>query len=300
MVNKGIFRFSCTCFFAAIALAEDRTVPFYRRGKYMRHISNPAIPFLLAFAGMVQFSLSAPVPPPAELGTWWRDSQVVRGLQLRDSQIKQIEQAFLDHRPELKNLTDELQRQEAILQSVIDTTSLDEKKAAVQIDQVATARAKLEKENSMMALDIRRAVSYDQWKKLQEMQRGRAGMALSPAPAAIPGKAIPRIETSASSSEEPVYQVGGPVTDPVPIQKPNPGFTAQAKEKRVEGSILLAVTIGKDGVVRNVKVLHGLGYGLDESAVDTVTKRWLFKPSTLNGQPVTVQAMIEVIFHHYQ
>lgn len=265
----------------------------------MKRISYPAIPFLLlAFAVMAQFSFSSPVPPPEELGTWWRDSGVVRGLQLRDSQIKQIEQAFLNHRSELNNLTNELQHQESILQSVIDTSSLDEKKATAQIDQVVTARARLEKERTMMALDIRRAVSYDQWKKLQEMQRAQTNAA--PAPAAIPNKATPKAESGASGSEEVIYQVGGPVSDPVPIQRPNPGFTPQAKDKKVEGSILLAVVIGKDGVVRNVKVLRGLGYGLDESAVDTVTKRWLFKPSLLNGQPVTVQAMIEVTFHFYQ
>ena len=265
----------------------------------MKPISNPAILFLFfAFAATAHHALSAPVSPPGELGTWWRDSQVVRGLQLRDSQIKEIEQAFLEHRPTLKNLSEDLERQEAILQSVINTYAFDEKKAAAQVEQVATTRAKLEKENSMMALDIRRAVSYDQWKKLQEMQRGQAEEAA--APAAVPSKLTPRTESSAASSDEPVYQVGGPVTDPVPIRRPNPDFTPQAKERQVNGNVLLAVTIGKDGAVRNVKVLHGLGYGLDESAVDTVSRRWLFKPSTLNGQPVTVQALIEVTFRHHQ
>ncbi len=265
----------------------------------MKRISNSAILFfLLALIAIPEASRSAPGPPPPELGTWWRDSQVVRGLQLRDDQIRQIEQAFLEHRPVLKNLSDELDRQEAMLRSVIETSSLDEKKAAAQIDQVAMARAKLEKENSMMALDIRRAVSYDQWKKLQDMQRMRADTV--PAATEMPNKAVPRAESNAVSLAEPVYQVGGPVTEPTPIRNPNPSLTAEAKTKRVDGSVLLAVTIGKDGVVRNVKVLHGLGYGLDESAVDTITKRWLFKPGTLNGQPVTVQAMIEVGFHYYR
>ncbi len=265
----------------------------------MKTVLNPAYPCLfVAVAAMVLLALSAPAVMAAELGTWWRDSQVVRGLQLQDTQIKQIEQAFLEHRPLLKNLTDDLERQETILQSLINNNSLDEKKAAAQIDQVTAARAKLEKENSMMALDIRRAVSYDQWRKLQEMQRLRANA--EPTATPFPNKPAPKVEGSAGSDEEPVYQVGGPVSAPLPIRNPNPGFTAQAKEKNVNGSVLLAVTIGKDGVVRNVKVLHGLGYGLDESAVDTVTRRWLFKPSTLHGQPVTVQAMIEVTFHHYQ
>jgi TonB family protein len=262
----------------------------------MRYLSKPNIPFLLlAFTVTVQPLLASPPTSAAELGTWWRDSEVVRGLQLSDSQIKQIEQAFLEHRPELNNLAADLQRQEAALQSVINTSRLDERVAAAQIDQVVAARGKLEKEKTMMALDIRRAVSYEQWKRLQEIQREQ--MNVAPAPFAPPAKPGPRPETGSSSSEEVVYQVGGPVTNPVPLQQPNPGFTTLAREKKVEGSVLLAVVIGRDGAVRNVKVLRGLGYGLDESAVDTITKRWLFKPSTLNGQPVTVQAMIEVFFH---
>jgi TonB family protein len=265
----------------------------------MRYLFKPTIPFLLlAFTVTVQPLLSSPPPSAGELGTWWRESEVVRGLQLSDSQIKQIEQAFLEHRTELNSLAADLQRQEAVLQSVINTSRLDEKKAAAQIDQVVAARGKLEKAKTMMALDMRRAVSYEQWKRLQEMQRGQTNMA--PAPSAPPAKPGPKAETSSSSLEDVVYQVGGPVTPPVPLQRPNPGFTTLAKEKKVDGSVLLAVVIGKDGAVRNVKVLRGLGYGLDESAIDTVTKRWLFKPSTLNGQPVTVQAMIEVFFHLYQ
>jgi TonB family protein len=263
----------------------------------MKQISNPAIPFLLlVFAVMVQSVFSSPAPLPAELGTWWRDSEVVRELQLRDSQIKQIDQAFLSHRTELNSLAAELLRQEGILQSLIDTSSLDTKKAATQIEQVVSARARLEREKTMMALDIRQAVSFDQWRKLQEMQRSQ----VVAAPALAATKPAPKADGGISASEEPIYQVGGPVSDPVPVQRPMPAFTAQARERKVQGSVLLAVVIGKDGAVRNVKVLRGLGYGLDESAADTVGKRWLFKPSILNGQPVTVQAMIEVTFHLYQ
>jgi TonB family protein len=145
-----------------------------------------------------------------------------------------------------------------------------------------------------MAFDIRRAVTFDQWKKLQEMQREQPG---KPAAAASAGvKPAPKVEASLPNAQEPVYQIGGPVSNPVPIQQPRPVFTAEAKARKVSGSILLSIVIGKDGAVRDVKVLRGLGYGLDESAVDTVTKQWQFKPSTLNGQPVSVQATIEVTF----
>jgi TonB family protein len=78
-----------------------------------------------------------------------------------------------------------------------------------------------------------------------------------------------------------------------------PAFTSEARAQKVEGSVLLEVVIGKDGMARSAKVLRGIGYGLDESAVETVTKRWFFKPATLNGQPVSVQAKIEVTFRQF-
>jgi TonB family protein len=263
----------------------------------MKDIFRPSIPFLiLAFMVVPQFSISSPPPAPPDLGTWWRDSDVVRGLQLRDTQIRQIEQAFLSHRSELGTLAEQLQREEHALRSIIDTRSLDEKRATAQIDQVVNARARLEKEKTLMALDIRRAVSLDQWRMLQEMQRSQAGDSSASEPPPIAARADSKADAAAPEAEEPVYQIGGPVSAPVPIQRPAPGFTPEAKARRLAGNVLLSVVIGKDGAVRNVRVLRGLGYGLDESAVETVTSKWFFKPSTLNGRPVSVQANIEVTF----
>jgi TonB family protein len=258
----------------------------------MKSILRFSIPFLmLAFTIIIPFShLSS----AAELGTWWRDSDVVRGLRLRDSQIKQIEQAFVARRAELNNLAAELQRQEDLLQAFIYTSNLDEKQAAAQIDQVVNARARLDKAKTMLAFDIRRAVSFEQWKKLQEMQRDQANAPSASVPGA--GRPAPKPEAAAPVPDDPVYQIGGPVNEPLPIQRPMPGFTPEAKARRVSGNILLSVVIGRNGSVRDVRVLRGLGYGLDESAVDTVTKRWTFRPATLNGQPVSVHANIEVTF----
>lgn len=259
-----------------------------------RTLQSAIMLFLLWGAVTASPAFCAPGPAPAETGTWWRDSGIVRGLQLQENQIRQIDQAFLSHRAELNSLSVDLQRQESILQTVIDNDQVDLKRAAAQIDQVVAARAKLEKEKTMMALDIRAAVTTEQWRKLQEMQRGQSSLAA--APAGSSGKPAARPETGTPAPDELIYPIGGPVTDPIPIRNPNPGYTAQARERKVEGTILLAVVIGKDGSVSGVRVLRGLGYGLDESAIDTVSRKWLFKPSTLYGRPVAVQATVEVTF----
>jgi TonB family protein len=81
------------------------------------------------------------------------------------------------------------------------------------------------------------------------------------------------------------------------LSNPRPDYTEEAREAGIEGVIRLQATIRGDGVVDNVIVLHGLGYGLDEAAIDTVTNRWRFRPATLDGVPVDHTATIEISFH---
>ncbi len=96
-----------------------------------------------------------------------------------------------------------------------------------------------------------------------------------------------------------VYGLGGGVKAPVAIYQPLPLYTEEARKGRVEGIVLLQAIIRKDGTVDSFKVIRGLGYGLDESAINTIATKWRFKPGTLNGQPVDVQANIEVSFRLY-
>ena len=111
--------------------------------------------------------------PPADLGKWWKNSEIVRELGLAEGQINQIEQTFLEHRLKLIDLRAELERQEARLQPLIEADQPDEPKVSAQIDLVLAARGKLEKANAMMMLAIRRVLSVEQWKKLQTIQQER-------------------------------------------------------------------------------------------------------------------------------
>ena len=56
--------------------------------------------------------------------------------------------------------------------------------------------------------------------------------------------------------------------------------------------------VGADGVPRDIKVLRGIGKGLDEKAVEAVTK-WKFEPATKDGKPVAVVINVEVNFRLY-
>ncbi len=128
----------------------------------------------------------APQPPPGpDLGKWWKNSEIVRDLQLTEAQINQIEQSFLEHRLKLIDLHAELERQETRLQPLLEADQPDEAKVSAQIDQVLAARGKLEKANAMMMLAIRRVLTVEQWKKLQAIQQERERM--QPRPSLAPG-----------------------------------------------------------------------------------------------------------------
>ncbi len=141
----------------------------------------------MKYAGAVLCSLflgsclaAAQMPPgrphPADLGKWWKNSEIVRELQLSEAQSNQIEQTFLEQRLKLIDLHAELEKQEARLQPLIEADQPDEAKVSAQIDQVLAARGRLEKANAMMMLAIRRVLTAEQWKKLQAIQQERERM----------------------------------------------------------------------------------------------------------------------------
>jgi TonB family protein len=95
------------------------------------------------------------------------------------------------------------------------------------------------------------------------------------------------------------YVVGNGVKAPEALLQPLPNYTEEARKARAEGIVLIQAVIHKDGTVDSFKVLRGLGYGLDESAINTIATKWRFKPGTYRGEPVDVQANIEVSFRLY-
>lgn len=90
-------------------------------------------------------------------------------------------------------------------------------------------------------------------------------------------------------------RVGGDVKAPVAISRIDPVYPEVARKARIQGIVIVEAIIDKHGSVRDVKVLKGLPFGLDQAAVDAV-KRWRFKPGTLNGAPVDVIFNLTVNF----
>lgn len=91
------------------------------------------------------------------------------------------------------------------------------------------------------------------------------------------------------------YTVGGDVSPPTAVYKPDPPYSEEARKARYKGVLLLIVVIGADGQVQDVRVVKPLGHGLDESAIKTV-RTWQFKPALRDGIPVPVRVLVEVAF----
>jgi TonB family protein len=92
-----------------------------------------------------------------------------------------------------------------------------------------------------------------------------------------------------------VYSVGGNVSAPVPIYKPEPAYSEEARKAKYQGTVVLWIVVDALGNVTDCKVVKPLGLGLDEKAVETV-RTWKFKAAQRNGTPVPVRVMVEVSF----
>jgi TonB family protein len=96
-------------------------------------------------------------------------------------------------------------------------------------------------------------------------------------------------------SGEAALRIGGGVKAPSVASKVEPGYSKEAAALKVTGTVVLQLVIGSDGLPVNVELKRGLGFGLDERALDAVAQ-WHFTPGSKDGAAVPVIATIEMNF----
>jgi len=84
-------------------------------------------------------------------------------------------------------------------------------------------------------------------------------------------------------------------TAPRVIRKVEPQYTLEARDAKLEGTVVLSTTVSPVGLATEIKVVRGLGKGLDEKAEEAL-RQWRFNPGTDHGTPIPVQATIEMEF----
>jgi TonB family protein len=79
------------------------------------------------------------------------------------------------------------------------------------------------------------------------------------------------------------------------ISHPQPVYTAEAKQLKIQGDVVLEVRFSADGRCHVIRVIRGLGHGLDEQAI-RVAEETHFKPATRDGKPVDTTTYYRIDF----
>ena len=96
------------------------------------------------------------------------------------------------------------------------------------------------------------------------------------------------LQPSPAAPDDGIYKrVGGTIKAPVVIERVEPIYPPDARAARISGIVIVEARINDRGTVDDVKVLKPLPFGLDQAAIDAV-RQWVFRPGTLDGQPVPV------------
>lgn len=105
-------------------------------------------------------------------------------------------------------------------------------------------------------------------------------------------------DTDVVTTSQPKTKSAEPVVKTLPAEitfKPRPVYTDEGRQLKIEGEVLLEVVFSATGQIRVVKVVRGLGHGLDESAVRAAEKIQ-FKPALKDGRPADFEAVLHIMF----
>jgi protein TonB len=92
-----------------------------------------------------------------------------------------------------------------------------------------------------------------------------------------------------------LYHLGSGVQAPTVLVESEAEFSEEARKAKFSGSVEVYLWVEADGTPSHVRVVRGVGMGLDEKAVEAVRK-YKFRPATKDGKPVAVDLYIDVNF----
>jgi protein TonB len=92
-----------------------------------------------------------------------------------------------------------------------------------------------------------------------------------------------------------VMHIGGGVSKPVVLYQVEPEFSEEARKAKFSGNVEVYLWVDPDGKPSHIRVVRGVGMGLDEKAVEAV-RQYRFKPAMKDGKPVQVDLYVDVNF----
>lgn len=97
----------------------------------------------------------------------------------------------------------------------------------------------------------------------------------------------------ASPSAEPV-RIGGQIKAPTKLKDVALVYPDAARSSRIQGIVILDLTVSAEGAVTETKVLRSIP-GLDDAAIQTV-RQWRYAPTLVDGQAVPVRMTVSLKF----
>src|SRR3989449_3103144 len=91
------------------------------------------------------------------------------------------------------------------------------------------------------------------------------------------------------------YRPGSGIEPPRLLREVRADYTEDARRRGLSGEVVLEIVVRRDGSVGDVKILQGLGGGLNDRAVQAV-RQWRFSPAQRHGTPVDVIVEVAVEF----
>jgi protein TonB len=108
-------------------------------------------------------------------------------------------------------------------------------------------------------------------------------------------KSAPK-KLTAAADPAPLDPCSDPPAKPKPRSVPQPAYTDAARAAAVEGKVRVQLTVDETGRVVSVKLLQGLGHGLDEAAL-AAAKQAEFEPAVRCGKPTSATFNISMRFN---
>jgi TonB family protein len=105
-------------------------------------------------------------------------------------------------------------------------------------------------------------------------------------------------DTKVENSARQTAPVGTAAASTTPVEilsKPKPAYTDEARAQKIEGEVLLEMQFSASGEARVLRLVRGIGHGLDETAL-SAARGIRFRPATRDGGPVDSAAIVHIVF----
>jgi|GEM_PF-2184672 len=142
--------------------------------------------------------------------------------------------------------------------------------------------------NNVLRLDP----NYDLAKEYKDLANERLA-AIKPAPSKT-AEVKPKVEKP-KEPENKIYHLSSDITPPVLLKKVLPVTPKIDRQIGTRGKVILWIVVGKDGSVKEARVLKSINSRIDRAALFAV-KKWKYKPAMLQGKPVAVYYLVALEF----